>query len=253
MIRSLDPRRWLAPTKGPVFVIGTGRSGTHFVGDCLRKFDGLDDAFGGRESPLIFRRIAQRTVAGEGLGGIELGYYRWMAARVAPRTLLDKTHPNIWHVEALIRAFPGARFVGIRRDVAAVVASMIAHHGTSQWVRSRWAHRVPNRFLGITPANAHVYRGGLTDLQRHVFRWCSHMDRLAWIESHFAESVCVLDFRELHRDLPGAMGRIARFLEEPPPQELPAFDPAALDRSDRLSVSQHREVEDALRLWQELR
>jgi hypothetical protein len=36
VIRSLDPRRWLAPRKGPVFVIGTGRSGTHFVGDCLR-------------------------------------------------------------------------------------------------------------------------------------------------------------------------------------------------------------------------
>lgn len=130
---------------------------------------------------------------------------------------------------------------------------MLAHHGTSLWPASKWARRVPNPFLGVTARNVEAYRHRLTDLQRHVFRWCSHMERLAALERNLGDRVLVVEFSQLHVDMSGVMGRVASFLDEPVPNKLAKFDPSALDRSDRLDDGQHRQIEEALRLWQELR
>lgn len=234
---------------GPVFIIGTGRSGTHFLCSCLNLFPSLDDAFNGKESKYIFNHLTDLTVNSKALTKSVIGYYRCMMNSVYPKIFLDQTHPNIWHVEQLLNAFPGARFIAISRDVSSVVYSMKNHEGVAAWGKSHLNYPKPNRFLGITEKNKNVYENHLTELQRYVFRWCSHEDRIAELIQKFPRKVLHVRYEDLAQDMEGQMVLISDFLEVEPPAKLSEFNKVSLHKKDGLSYETLQEIEEALNIY----
>jgi hypothetical protein len=137
-----------------IFVIGTGRSGTHWLGQILQAHPDIHVtveappifawstamALDPRQSPVLLPQLIRQ--------------YEIEHAAVAPRHYADKSHPNIWHAEDLAARLPDAVFLGIQRNPFATVASMLEHAGVLAW-HERWREfPVPNRFLGITLENA---------------------------------------------------------------------------------------------------
>src|SRR5262245_4018334 len=133
----------------PIFVIGTGRSGTHCLAGVVASHPDVratieqqpmfDWSVAMAVNPACEPRLFDRLVA----------EYSAQLARSAPKHYLDKSHPNIWIADKLLAAFPDARFVGVQRHPFATVASMLRHAAVSDWHRQWKTLPVPNRFLGI--------------------------------------------------------------------------------------------------------
>ena len=155
------------------FIVGCGRSGTHWLAEGLASNAETlttietEPVFGWvtqmavdpRQEATLFPRVASE--------------YRSTAAPGEPRCLVDKSHPALWIAERLAAEFPTSRFVGIRRSVEPTVASMLHHDGVLRWVREWDRYPVPNRFLGITSANADAY-GRMTLEERCAARVIAH-------------------------------------------------------------------------------
>ena len=234
---------------GPVFIIGTGRSGTHFLCSCLNRFDQIDDYYGGRESPRMFRYITRLTLKQKALPQSVIGYYCRMQEKVAPSLFLDQTHPNIWHVEQLLKEFPKARFLAISRNVYSVMFSMTNHHGVYKWNTMHAEFPKPNAFLGITKENRRLYEEELSDLQRGVFRWCAHQDRITYLAEKFPKAVLRMRYEDLHDDMDSQMERVARFLGVEKPRQFEPFKAESLRKKEGFSDEQIAEIDRAQALY----
>jgi len=236
---------------GPVFIIGTGRSGTHFLCSCMNHFPGLDDFFGGKESKYMFDFISELTLYGQKLALPVIKYYHYMQKKVAPALFLDQTHPNIWHVEELLMHFPKAKFIAISRDLYSVIFSMKNHRGVSDWARNHRQYPKPNNFLGISAKNTNLYEECLSDVQRYTFRWCAHEDRIRDLEESFPDSVLSVSYETLAYDMRNQMTRISEFIGVNPPFEYSEFSEQSLYKKESLTDTEVSEVAEALRLYYE--
>src|SRR5262245_13442039 len=113
----------------PVFVVGTGRSGTHWLAYILQRHPEIRMTI--EKEPMFgwSTRIALNPELSDRLLWKLILFYRIQFWISAPRHYLDKSHPNIWIAEDLARAFPDALFLGILRDPYGTVASMLRHKG----------------------------------------------------------------------------------------------------------------------------
>jgi len=194
-----------------VFVVGTGRSGTTWLG---RTLDSHPECSATIESPLIFGLVV-RQATGQSKGPWEMAallmQYRLAHARVAPLNYVDKSHPNVWLVEDLNRAFPGSAFIGIQRDPFGTVASMLEHRGVRRWVEDWERYPIPNRFLGVYASNESWYRQ-LSIAGRCAQRWLVHADRLEALKSGFPQSFLVIQYRDFSLHPTEATQRLQDFL-----------------------------------------
>lgn len=237
------------PEKGPVFIVGTGRSGTNFLCSCMNEFPDLSDVFFGCESPYMFREVSRLSINSKALPNYVFGYYKYMSNRVKPKIFLDQTHPNIWNVEQILKEFPGAKFIAISRDLYSVIYSMKLHKGVSEWIKKYKRYPLPNRFLGISLNNYIVYDKKLSNLQRAVFRWCSHEKRIAYLEAEFPESVMRIIYEDLSTNMSDCMNKISSFLGVRQPQKLNFFYEGSLHKKLLLNKEEHQEINDALYLF----
>jgi hypothetical protein len=182
-----------------VLVIGTGRSGTHWLGYSLGDHPEMRATV---EIEAMFTwatRMALDPAQEKRMFPRLVRAYRKQILKSAPRLYLDKTHPNIWLAEKLHEAFPDALFLGIERNAYATVASMMEHPGVSDWHR-RWREfPVPNRFLGITPDLAATY-DDLPLASQCAIRWRAHHERMEELKAVLGPSLMVIAYEEFaHR------------------------------------------------------
>lgn len=197
------------------FVVGTGRSGTHWLGWTLDEHPGVRATI---EEPTIFRLATEAAVnaskAKWNLRALDLLYAREQF-RSRPALYVDKSHPNLWHVEHLARRFPSSVFIAMRRGVLPTVASMMKHDGVLRW-QSRWRDfPVPNPFLGITVSVA-AYYDDLSRAAQCALRWKAHSDRIDELAASMpADRFLVVEYEDLAVDYQAQAQRIWSFLDLP--------------------------------------
>jgi hypothetical protein len=182
-----------------IFVLGTGRSGTHWVGYILGSHPDIRITI---ETPRIFKVATQAAVHPEQQGTL-LPQLREIYARQTrksePRHYADKSHPVIWYADQVAQWFPDARFVGVQRSPFGTVASMARHPGVSRRQRNWREYGVPNQFLGITEENAGEY-DQLSSVEQSALRWRSHRDRMDHLRGVLGDRLLVLDYETLIDD-----------------------------------------------------
>jgi len=236
-------------TKGPVFIVGTGRSGTHFLCSALNSISGLSDYYGGVESPHMFECISNKSFRGESLDLSQIEYYRVLMSLVGPDLLVDQTHPNLWHVDQLISSFPNAKFIAISRNIYSVINSMLSHEGTSSWIDAQRDFS-PNEFLGITKQNLDLYKNNLSRLQRFAFRWIAHQRRIDHICKKYSANVLNVKYEDLGEDYLHTLKQICDFLEISFTYvRLPSFKKHSLNKQDLLSDVDRLQIQQALSLF----
>lgn len=192
MLSTLKYLLGLSPTR-PIFIIGTGRSGTHWLGQSLADHPEVRATV--EEQPMfdLATRMALNPSLEKALFDKLVSAYKWQLLKSAPRLYLDKTHPNIWLAEKLKAAFRHALFVGIERDAYATVASMLKHEGVSAW-HTRWREfPVPNRFLGITSELATCYET-IPRAAQCAIRWLAHRDHMNSLRRRLGSSLLVISY-----------------------------------------------------------
>jgi hypothetical protein len=213
----------------PIFVLGTGRSGTHWVAWILEPHPALHTLI---EKPPIFEWVTEMAIdptAEERLLSSLLTRYRLEAASARPKRLLDKSHPNIWLAEKLAEAFPAARFIGVLRDVFGTVASSLRHEGVRHWAEHWDAYPVPNRFLGVTEENRDHY-ARMSLAARCAVRWRTHLHRLDELEGVLGDRMIRLRYHELQTETTHELSRLQEFLGLKKPIPLPDIKTDSLTR-----------------------
>jgi hypothetical protein len=212
-----------------IFVVGTGRSGTHWVGYTLDGHPAIEATI---EKPAIFRSVT-RAALRPALRPLLLPYLRLAYGRehrrVEPLHYADKSHPNLWIAESLARWFPTAAFVGVERSVFGTVASMLVHRGVlihqEQWRR----YRVPNRFLGITKEIAPFYEA-LPTVAKCALRWRAHHEEMDRLRDVLGPRLEVLSYEAMIDDYQGQCSRLWNFLRV---EDVPGASPPKTDSRDQ--------------------
>ncbi len=225
-----------------IFVIGCGRSGTHWLGHTLGAHPQIHAEI---EAPPVFgwvTRMALDPRAEARLFPRLLERYRAAHALVQPRHYADKSHPNLWLAEALADALPEARFLAVRRAVEPTVASMLDHAGTRAWVE-RWTRQpIPNRFLGIDADLVEAYRA-MSPAVRCALRVIAHSREIARLRPLLGARLVVVEYEALLRDPIAATQALPDFLALASPLRPP---PPLRDRADRwrstLSVQDRADI-----------
>lgn len=198
-------------TTRPVFVIGTGRSGTHWLGYSLGNHPGVSATV--EASPMfdLATSMALNPALEPELFGRLVRAYKWQLLKAAPRLYMDKTHPNIWIAEKLKKTFPDALFVGIERNPYATVASMMKHSGVLAW-HKRWREfPVPNRFLGITPEIAGTY-DDIPLVSQCAMRWLAHHNRIKELKNTLGDDFLVISYESFAHDTVNTINNLKQFL-----------------------------------------
>jgi len=227
----------------PVFVIGTGRSGTHWLGYSLEAHPEIYATIEAQPMFDLSTRIALNETLESRLLVKLLAVYKFQLLKAAPRIYMDKTHPNIWIAEKLHRAFPHARFLGIERNPYATVASMMKHGGVSAWHR-RWREfPVPNRFLGITEEIAPLY-DDLPFASQCAMRWQAHHNKLNELKGTLGPALLTVSYEEFAHNPKEVTEGIQHFLGLRAPIPVPEVKVDSLDKwRDALSDSDVANIE----------
>jgi hypothetical protein len=207
-----------------IFVLGTGRSGTCWVGDILGQHPEVRSYV---EPRPLFDWVTQAAVCAsdeqELLPRIFAEYQR-LYDGASPSHLADKSHPCIWFAEKLAEQFSDAYFIGVVRDVEPTVASMLKHPGVRRWCEQWDRYETPNRFLGITERNLDWYRQA-TILQRCVARWYAHHTELTRLEHVLSPRFILIKYETLVVEPGATLARLQNFLDLS--GEFPAIVPDA--------------------------
>ncbi len=239
-----------------VFVVGTGRSGTHFTCRALAGFANVTDPLGGIENHDVLKEVAMAALYHRALPSSVLAFYSDRQAKLLPgQVLLDQHHPNIFFFHQIAQIFDDLIYLYPSRPVVQVVASMMRHRGVMSWYQvARDGYSplsftkrvpVPNRFLGIRD------RGDLETLPTHLLcalRVLAHNRQMAELAA--IDPRCrMVSYQALVRDQEAAFATVFDAKER---AALGAFEvvepgnPASLDKYiDVLTATQIREI-DAL-------
>jgi len=125
-----------------IFVIGCGRTGTHWLGRSLEQ-SGLrvlweDHATFQRSVELALYPSRRRRLLAD-----HIAFYQTQS----PMTVC-KAHPNLFVARDLARAVPDAIFLYTHRDVRDTVRSMLHHRGTRRWAIEADLYPEADDFLG---------------------------------------------------------------------------------------------------------
>lgn len=221
-----------------MLIVGTGRSGTHWV---ARILDSHEDVRATIETNPGFRwatRMALDPSARDRLFPRLAWYYRLQHYWSAPRHYVDKSHPNLWIVERLADTFGDALFLGIERNPYATVASMLRHRGVQKWHR-RWRDfPVPNPFLGIAEEDARRY-DSLGMAEKCAMRWKAHHEKMREAKAALGERLLIVEHEVLVRRTRATIRRIQDFMGLDGPIPVADADPSTLYKwQTRLSPEQ---------------
>jgi len=226
-----------------VFILGCGRSGTHWMGYILKKHR---DVYVTIEKKGIFDKVTEMAIdpsRKKHLLKPLIMRYRLEHACVAPRFYVDKSHPNLWLAEDLAQFFPNALFIGIQRDPYGTISSMLKHHGVRNWCQ-RWEEfPTPNSFLGITEFNIQTYRN-LTLAGRCALRWKSHFEKMNDLQKKLGERIYIVQYEQMMLDPTGGAEQLRKFLKLTSPIPKPDVNKDSQNKwRDNLSVENCTEIE----------
>ncbi len=232
------------PPARPVFVIGTGRSGTHWLGYSLGNHPEVRATIEVQPMFGLATHMAINPTLEENLFGHLIEAYKWYLSHSESSIYIDKTHPNIWLAEKLQAAFPEALFLGIERNPYATVASMMQHKGVSSW-HQRWKEfPIPNRFLGITEEMADNYET-LPLASQCALRWLAHHNRMNDLRDYLGNNLLLISYETFARDTEHTINALQRFLGLQQPVPVPEVKVESLDKwKSQLSEGDVKAIQD---------
>ena len=220
-----------------VFVVGSGRSGTHWLGYILESYP--DNHVTVEEKPVYpwVEKMAQYPEREAELFPKLAKRYRAEHRAVLPKHYVDKSHPNLWLAEKLTAEFPEARFVAIYRRLEGTVASMLKHAGVRNWVEIWDQNPRPTRFLGVTEAFMPTYKQ-MSIPARCAVRVVAHYAEINRLQNVLGRKFHVVRYDDIHSAPLVEIDRISAFLGLQRPANAPMPQAESLSKwQNQLSPS----------------
>jgi hypothetical protein len=199
-------------TQKHIFVLGTGRSGTCWMGEILGSHPQIRGFVEPRPVFELVTQVAVDPAREERLLDRIFDEYRRLFELAKPFHFADKTHPVLWLAEKVATQFPNSSFVAMRRAVEPTVASMLRHSGVRRWCEQWESYPAPNRFLGISYENLEWYRNASLE-QRCAARWYSHRNEIRRLAPVLGDRLLTVDYEDLVSRCDENLEKVRQFLE----------------------------------------
>lgn len=220
-----------------IFISGTGRSGTHLIGETIASHP---EVIGRIETKDTFRLITKiaTTQSYEVKWRTRLRKwrlernYKKIAGQHTNKVVLEKSHPSLWLVHDILQWVPQSRFILVYRSLEATVSSMLQHKGVMRWYDLLPLDKL-NPFLGITNNNRMHFKH-LTADEMCALRWQSHREQIDAVAENFPKRTLKVDYSKFVQQPDHYLSSIARFagLSD-------QFDTTAIDQSSLQKWKQH--------------
>lgn len=199
-----------------VFIVGTGRSGTHLIG---RTISSHADVKGRIEDPTTFNlvtQIASRQDWDQGMGlwlkrVMLVWLYRFVTLFSKKPIVLEKSHPSLWLAEFFMKKIKDVQFIAIYRDVEPTVSSMLNHKGVLSWYKKLPQNKA-NRFLGIEKHNEATF-AALPLEEKCALRWLSHRREIIRLEKAYPERFMSVTFDDFLLNSEASLKKLSTFLK----------------------------------------
>ena len=195
-----------------IFVIGTGRSGTHWLGYILESHPYIKATIEERAIFGLVTKIALNQHKKNKIYPKLVKKYKRQLQSNSQYHYMDKSPPNIWLAEDLTKTFDHAKFIGIIRNPYATISSMLKHPGVVRWHENWKRYPIPNQFLGITPEIAKNYET-MTIVEKCMLRWISHLRQMKFLQSILNSKLLVVTYEDLIENGEEPLRKIKDFLE----------------------------------------
>lgn len=204
-----------------MFVLGCGRSGTHWLGHILECYPDIR---------ITIEKNPQFSVVQSIVTNMNLLQKRFPALQqiymherqnTPQKIYADKSHPNIFLAGALQKVFPNSKFIGIQRSSLGTISSMLRHQGVLQWHKTWKQYPIPNFFLGINQELAKIY-DQISIPQQCAFRWLAHKNQMQHLKHTLGDKMLLIDYEDMQANFDEYIQKINNFLGvEPDYDQLP--------------------------------
>lgn len=195
-----------------IFILGTGRSGTHFVGNIIAAQENVEKTI---ESPEIFNLVTEAAVfkkRREYLIPKIIDFYNSFEFSPETTHYIDKSHPLLWIAEEIDEKVDNTFFISVVRNPFAVVASTLKHKGVRAWLENWKDYPIPNEFLGIDNENINSY-SNMSIEGKAAMRWISHMEEIYRLKIKGMKNFMVVRYEDLFYKKKETVKKISEFLE----------------------------------------
>lgn len=224
-----------------VAVIGTGRSGTHLVGQLIATSKKVTPSI---EDDELFPLITKAAVnnSRKDIPRI-IKTLKKRSEKCQTDIYLEKSHPLLWFVKDKELAKLNIKYMGIIRDPYATVASMLKHRGVRKWCEDWDKFPQPNPFFGTTEENKESYKK-MSLTGKCTMRWISHTKELIHLESVLApDEYLLVHYEDLLTNHDEIIQKIENFLGINDIDKKFIFNPDSLNKWENdLSSEQKNEI-----------
>lgn len=223
------------------FVLGCGRSGTHWLGHILEAFSDVRITIEKNPQFNIVTSLANNLNLIDKEIPKLINIYKQELSLTKEKYYIDKSHPNLFLAYVLLKHFPGAKFLGIQRGPLGTIASMLNHSGIKAW-HNRWRnYPIPNYFLGINEYTTKFY-DELSLVQKCALRWISHKNFMDFIDKNMGDSSIVFSYEDMQENFDDNIKKIELFLGITAPKNLPRPKKSSMDKWKK--VLSDKDIED---------
>lgn len=214
--------RSLKPMSDPIFVLGSPRSGTTYLGSLLASLPGATYFF----EPQLFKyyvRLLHEDRVSERHAALvyRLGFHSLLLAAPGAGTRIVEKNPNhVFSAKQLATIFGNARFVTITRDGRDVAASLAA----KPWHRADAAdsgRREPGGYLYGPHPHFYIEAGRrhefatTTDVHRCIWIWRRHQEEIERLRSAVTLDQHHLRYEDLVQQPARTLDRLLDYLHVP--------------------------------------
>lgn len=177
------------------FIVGTGRSGTHFLARTLNEHPKIMDPYSGNENKRVLMKTTNAAVRNMSqLPQVNIDHYKTTQLLNPNLVYLDQSHPNLFFISDIASKLNGARFVALWRETRAIVSSMLVHSGVRRWQQASHLYPFPNNFLGMIDREEY---NSLSNVQKCALRVVEHKNEMVRVSNSFGSFVTIQNFEEL--------------------------------------------------------
>lgn len=235
-------------SRSPVFVAGTGRSGTHFLARTIDSHPDFANLTGGEENPYVFYDVLREATRRESSKKKEkfvLNRYESLVRCAGEKRIVDQSHPIVWMADSVFRYFPEGKMIFIIRDPLSVAYSTLHHKGVSRWLKCYKEFEHPNSFLGTDLVSLGEYRT-MSMVERSTVRWFSHVKRAFELEKSFPDNFRIISYEKLCLEPMATLQSVGEFLGVDPELFSVNVNKLALYKKENLCSSKVEAINNIL-------
>lgn len=230
-MRALLNRNSDPDENGPykIFVVGCGRSGTHWLGHILESYPEIHVTIEARPMFSWVSKMARKPNLERRLFPLLVQRYRQEHRTVLPRHYADKSHPNLFLAEKLRDALPEARFIGIARRLEGTIASMMLHPAFRRRLDKWNAAPRTARYIGVSTDLIDDYKY-MSPAARFALWVIAQTKELERLQAVLGERLHVIKYESLANSPRDEIARLNRFLGLEAPANTPEPKSEALSK-----------------------